>query len=211
MKNKSNVQLRVLLLGILGFSFSTTAQSVAGPWEGKVSIDGLKIPFQIEIAGGGPSLKGAFLNGDQKVTSTGGHFENGTLVLNFDEYAEKLQATLKDAQLTGTIEDRFGPGPRKVLPFEANLFVHTPESVATDIPSIDGIWEIENKSPKGELAWRFIVHQSGSAVSAAILRVDGDTGSLTGHYEDGKFQLSHFSGERPYLIDVTPQSDGRFY
>jgi thiol-disulfide isomerase/thioredoxin len=45
-------------------------------------------------------------------------------------------------------------------------------------------------------------------VSAAILRVDGDTGALTGHYEDGKFALSHFSGERPYLIDVTPQSDG---
>jgi hypothetical protein len=29
-------------------------------------------------------------------------------------------------------------------------------------------------------------------VSAAILRVDGDTGALTGSFRDGKFVLSHF-------------------
>ena len=32
---------------------------------------------------------------------------------------------------------------------------------------------------------------------AAILRVDGDTGALTGSYKDGKFLLGHFSGARP--------------
>ena len=64
------------------------------------------------------------------------------------------------------------------------------------------------KSPKGEYAWRFIVRQSGADVSAAILRVDGDTGALTGRYRDGKFVLSHFSGERPYVMEAAPKSDG---
>jgi len=64
------------------------------------------------------------------------------------------------------------------------------------------------KSSKGELAWHFIVRQSGAEVSAAILRVDGDTGTLTGSYRDGKFVLSHFSGARPSLVEVTPQPDG---
>jgi peroxiredoxin len=63
-------------------------------------------------------------------------------------------------------------------------------------------------SPKGEKAWRFIVQQTGPEVSAAILRVDGDTGALTGTYHDGRFELSHFDGSRPLIASVEPQTDG---
>jgi thiol-disulfide isomerase/thioredoxin len=45
-------------------------------------------------------------------------------------------------------------------------------------------------------------------VSASILRVDGDTGSLEGAYRNGSFFLSHFSGARPLLLELTPQGDG---
>ena len=40
------------------------------------------------------------------------------------------------------------------------------------------------------------------------MRVDGDTGALTGGYKDGKFVLSHFSGGRPALMILTPAADG---
>lgn len=52
------------------------------------------------------------------------------------------------------------------------------------------------------------MRQKGGEVSAAILRVDGDTGALTGAWRDGKFVLSHFSGARPNLLEVTPAADG---
>ena len=81
-------------------------------------------------------------------------------------------------------------------------------SALTSAPNIDGLWEIPTKSSKGESAWRFIVRQKGAEVSAAILRVDGDTGALTGSWRDGKFVLSHFSGARPNLLEVTPAADG---
>jgi len=142
------------------------------------------------------------------VTSTSGHLDGDSLVLNFEEYAETLRATLKNDELKGTIEGKFGPAPRSTLPFQAKPFLADENSTATGVPSIDGLWEIEVKSPKGESAWRFIVKQSGADVSAAILRVDGDTGALTGRYEQGKFVLSHFSGERPYLLDASPRADG---
>jgi hypothetical protein len=61
-------------------------------------VDGLTIPFRIEISGKGSSVKGAFLIGDQKVTSANGQFERGSLVLSLAEYAEKLQATFRDGQ-----------------------------------------------------------------------------------------------------------------
>ena len=53
-----------------------------------------------------------------------------------------------------------------------------------------------------------MVRQSGAEVTAAILRVDGDTGALSGTYRDGKFLLSHFSGARPSLFEITPLKDG---
>jgi peroxiredoxin len=80
-------------------------------------------------------------------------------------------------------------------------------------PSIDGLWEIPNKSGKGESAWRFIVQQagaqqSGAKVSATILRVDGDTGTISGAFQNGKFVLSHFDGARAHLLEITPAGDG---
>jgi thiol-disulfide isomerase/thioredoxin len=45
-------------------------------------------------------------------------------------------------------------------------------------------------------------------VSAAILRVDGDTGNLTGTYQKDRFVLSHFSGARPALLEVRLAKDG---
>ena len=53
-----------------------------------------------------------------------------------------------------------------------------------------------------------VVRQNGADVSAAIMRVDGDTGTLTGSYKDGTFTISHFSGARPTVMEVTPAADG---
>jgi thiol-disulfide isomerase/thioredoxin len=80
--------------------------------------------------------------------------------------------------------------------------------IAQKIPKIAGIWIIPTESPKGEHAWRLIVHQTGSTATATILRIDGDTGTLAGQYYDGSFHLSHFQDTRPAVLEVTPVSDG---
>src|SRR5262249_2024741 len=157
----------------------------------------------MELAGDGPSVKGSFFNGDERVPSTSGRFENGSLVLKFEQYGSALEAILKD----GVLEGKYARGARGSYPFHAKRFVPPPMSKA-EVPSIAGLWEIAVNSPKGESAWRFIVRQSGAEVSAAILRVDGDTGTLSGTYKDGKFVLSHFSGARPALLEATPAGNG---
>ena len=184
------------------------AQSVVGQWEGTVVVDNMTIQFRIDIAGKAPKLQGAFINGDERVTSSRGTQVKDAVELDFDQYAETLRGNLEHGRLSGMIEGKFGPGPRSSLPFEAHRFVPQPNPPAGTVPDIGGLWEIEVKSPKGENAWRFIVRQSGADVSAAILRIDGDTGALTGRYRDGKFVLSHFSGERPYVMDAAPKGDG---
>jgi hypothetical protein len=193
---------KLFLSLLLALAPAAGAQELSGLWDATVTVNGLTIPFHMEFSGSGANIKGAFFNGDEKVPSTGGRFGNGSLVLNFDHYATKLEASLKDGALTGT----YGREGREYA-FSAKPAAASPTASA-NAPNIAGDWELAVKSPKGELAWRFIVRQSGAQVSAAILRVDGDTGTLTGSYRDGKFVLSHFSGARPALLEVTPQPDG---
>ncbi len=188
-----------------------TAQSPSldGLWDATVKIQNpkdnsvLTVPFRFEISGDPANIRGSFFNGDERVTSTGGRFADGVLRLNFDHYASRLEAQLNNGVLTG----KYGNPARTLYDFSAKPHVTTAATTGK-FPNIDGQWEIEVESPKGEHAWRLIVHQSGTNVSAAILRVDGDTGTLTGTYSDGKFLLSHFSGARPGLLEIVPEQDG---
>jgi thiol-disulfide isomerase/thioredoxin len=169
-------------------------------------VNNVSVPFRIEIDGTGAEVHSYFFNGDDRVNpSNSGTFQNGSLVLAFDSYATRLEATLNDGILTGS----YGGSSGNAYAFQAKR--HDASLVASSdqhAPDISGPWEIQVKSPKGESAWHFVVNQAGAKINAAILRVDGDTGILSGNFKDGKFFLSHFTGERPFYVEVTTQSDG---
>jgi peroxiredoxin len=194
----SFVTVSVLFAAALG------AQSLTGRWDCTVTVNGTDIPFRMEFSADGAAVKGNFFNGEERVPSTGGQLQEGSLRLNFDQYGSRLEASVTG----GALEGRYGRDGRW-YPFRAHrASAPAPANAAGGVPNIDGLWEIPTKSSKGESAWRFIVRQKGAEVSAAILRVDGDTGALTGEWRDGKFVLSHFSGARPNLLEVTPAADG---
>jgi thiol-disulfide isomerase/thioredoxin len=194
------------VLAIFAITLLASGQSVEGTWDATVTMNNVSVPFRMEIDGTGADVHSYFFNGDDRVNpSSIGTFQNGSLVLAFDSYATQLEATLKGGILTGT----YGGGSGNPYAFQAKR--HDPSLVASSdqhAPDISGLWEIQVKSPKGESAWHFVVNQKGAKIDAAILRVDGDTGTLSGNFKDGKFFLSHFTGERPFYVEVTPQSDG---
>lgn len=78
------------------------SQSPVGLWDAAVIVGGLEIPFRFEVTASGSAIAGSFFNGDEKVTSTGGKFEQGSLVLNFDHYATSLEAGFVNGRLAGT-------------------------------------------------------------------------------------------------------------
>jgi thiol-disulfide isomerase/thioredoxin len=196
---------KLSLAALLAIAPVALAQSLAGRWDATVNVNGVEVPFRFELAGAGANIKGSFFNGDERLTSTAGHFDNGSLALTWDYFASRLEASLKDGALEGTYTQA-RRAEHAVYAFHARR--SETQHSSQNAPSIAGLWTIPNNSPKGEQAWRFIVHQSGADVSAAILRVDGDTGALTGTYRDGKFVLSHFSGVRPLLLELSLASDG---
>jgi len=182
-------------------------ETLEGRWDASVTIREAEIPFRLDLSGTGANLKATLYNGEQKQTSTAAKFENGNVVLNFEHYLVKIVATYKDGKLEGKLQTRQDKDSTGSL-FKAERYVARPAVAATNVPSIDGLWEIPYESQKGEKAWRFIVKQKGAEVSATILRIDGDTGSLTGTWKGDKFVLSHFDGSRPLRLEVTPAADG---
>ncbi len=185
---------------VLAVAASARAQdaSLLGRWDATVVVNTVEIPFQFEIGGTPAQLTGAFFDGDLRVESTAGRLEQNAVSLSFDQYGTRLDAVFRDGALEGTY-DRGTRGAGYA--FKARRAV--PAAGGAAAPSIAGTWIIPTTSSTGEKAFRFIARQNGSAVSAAILRVDGDTGTLSGSYRDGTFVLSHFSGARPLLLEVT--------
>jgi thiol-disulfide isomerase/thioredoxin len=193
-----------------------------GRWLASITQGGLTIPFRLDISSNGIQLVGKLYNtADDFETTTSALLENGNLQLNFEHYLTNITAQVKDGELDGqlTVTRRSAivitPGQSSeskpkdsIAPFHAVRYV-APTSVAlANVPDIDGTWEIPYESSKGEKAWRLIVQQKGAEISASVLRIDGDTGALTGSWQNGKFIASHFDGSRPGLLQITPQADG---
>ncbi|HEY7336597.1 MAG TPA: TlpA disulfide reductase family protein [Bryobacteraceae bacterium] len=184
----------------------TVSQGVAGKWDAAIQINGVETPFPLEITGSGANVHASFFNGDERYPSTEGRFENGKLSLKWAYYESTLEATLQN----GALDGQYAGTRRMKGPFaiHATRAATEKRAAASETPNIDGLWEIPNKSGKGELAWRFIVQQHGAQAKATILRVDGDTGTISGSFQGGKFVLSHFDGARAHLLQITPASDG---
>lgn len=189
--------MRYLILFALAVS-SAAGQSLAGMWDCTVTVNGAAVPFRMEFAS---NTQASFFNGEEKLTSSAGSFQDGKLVLHFDYYAGVLEATWKDGVLEGTYRR-----PTSKYAFRARKFTGTAD--AGGAPKIAGVWTIATNSSKGEAAWTMIVRQKGAEVSGAVQRIDGDTGALAGSWRDGKFTLSHFSGARPVVFELTPKPDG---
>ncbi len=207
---KASIRLVALFaLATLAAPRPTTAQasSPVGRWNAtvKVSNGAIEIPFDFEIVAAGAGIRGHFFDGEVKVPSTVGTFAGGAIDLRFEQYGARLQATLTGDRLEGTYDRGTRGAP---YPFAATRASAAPKAVAGKVPSISGEWRIPVSNARKEQSWRLIVHQTGAAVSASILRIDGDTGALTGRYADGVFHVSHFSGARPVKFDLTLKADG---
>jgi thiol-disulfide isomerase/thioredoxin len=180
------------------------APALEGMWAATVTVGSnrTRVPFQYLISGQGMELEGSFFNGNEKITSTTVQIDKNKIVFTYPEYGSRLEVVSANNALEGSY---FLPSGA-VYDFEARRY--EPVRSAGAVPSIGGLWTIEVPTTKDERAWHLIINQSGPDVTASILRVDGDSGAVTGIYDGSKFVLGHFSGARPLRLELLPQADG---
>lgn len=205
--------LLVFLLGVFLIPSAAVAAgtaSISGLWDAVLVAGPVEIPFRFEIEQKGAQAQGFFFEGDRKVPSTSGSFEDGTLKLEYDYLNTELTLKVDGDQLAGTyVNKREGSKPMEV---RAHRFV-TATGAKSEAPQFAGTWDMrrvaaEAKAPRDFRTWTLFLRQSGPEVTGSILRVDGDTGTLSGQWKDGKLVLSHFAGERPVLFEAELNKDG---
>lgn len=189
------------LLLTAGCGVRTESAPITGQWAAVLRLDTAEVPFRFDVTEQQGTLIGHLYDGERKVRSAPAQREGDTVRFAYPSQAGTLTARLVEGRLDG----QYVRGTRTYA-FSAERA--TAPAVVDGAPAIDGLYIIPTTSKKGEVAWRFIVRQEGPEVSAAILRVDGDTGALTGRFDGQKFVLSHFSGARPLLLEVTANADG---
>ncbi len=189
----------------------------SGVWRATLSMGGREVPFRFGIGGSAQHPVGWFYNGDVREVSTGGLYRGHQLTLEFGQYARRLVATLHDGHLQGTygpVDPPSQPGfpvspVSAVRAAPASASGPTSAAAPASAGTIAGQGVIVTTSDQEDLrAWRFVVRQRGDAISAAILRMDGDTGELTGTWRDGHAILSHFDGARPAVLDLSATTEG---
>lgn len=205
------------LLTILAAAPPLSAQSnIEGQWDAVVVVGQAQIPFRFEITSQGGEPRGFFFEGEKKIGSTSGKYADGKLELEYEFLNSTLTATLDGEKLDGSYRYNRKNGreyafhARRGTPPDANA------EKAASSPPVAGNWEMKlvgpdnstTKDPRLVLSWKLFLRQSGSAVSGSILRVDGDTGTLTGRWQGDALLLSHFAGERPVLLEAKLQPDG---
>ena len=216
-KRRSDLRLIGLMAALLLhpslFPPLTAQTEPDGLWNAVVVVGKAEIPFRFELSRQGNQWHGFFFEGDRKIGSTSGSLNSGTLLLNYEFLNTTLTAKFDGGQWNGTY--RYNRKNGKEYAFHARPYV-APSPDPTTPPEVAGEWEMKlvgedlspTKDPRAALSWRLFLRQSGPEVSGSILRVDGDTGTLTGRWQGEKLVLSHFAGERPILLEATHQADG---
>ncbi len=184
--------------------------SVNGLWDAVIVANDAEVPFRFEIVSGSAGAQGFFFEGDRKVGSTSGSFAGGVLTLEYDFLNTTLEARLDGGQLVGTYRNKRA----NARPQNVRMRRFTPVALDSgDVPAVAGTWEMrrnadEVSAPRDTRTWHVFLRQSGAEVSGSILRIDGDTGTLSGRWDGSKLVLSHFAGERPNLFEATLNPDG---
>jgi len=201
-----------LLVSSATASLTTTAEpgTIAGLWDAVIVANGVEVPFRFEIASNGTAVDGFFFEGDRKVGSTTGSFTGGELIFEYDFLNTTLELKLTGDELVGAYRNKRA----NAKPQDVRMRRFAPVAIDDgSVPSLAGNWEMrrnadEVSAPRDTRTWHVFLRQSGAEVSGSILRIDGDTGTLSGLWKDGRLRLSHFAGERPNLFEATLNADG---
>jgi thiol-disulfide isomerase/thioredoxin len=182
--------------------------NINGLWDATVIANNVEVPFRFEIAQAGGRVEGFFFEGDRKVGSTSGSFEDGTLKLDYEFLNTTLEATLQGDQLVGLYRNKAANARARGFRAQRSAAAR---AATGEVPRVDGTWAMYRTGDDGsrlDVSWRLYLRQSGEDVSGAILKTSGDTGTLTGRWKEGRLVMSHFAGERPLLFEAQPNPDG---
>jgi len=181
----------------VAFGWAQAPKAPNGRWDGTITYGALKVPFKIHFESNGRTLKGSFVNGDTRVASTEGSFEAGAVRLTFGASGTRLEATIKDGELKGTI----GSGGQDMHQITASEYCACSDEGDAG-PDISGTWEVPDSG------WGLTIRRKGDDTLATVLRPSGELGPIAGRFDGVTFQLHYVDGVRAAVLEIEQRKDG---
>ena len=189
------------LLALIALAGTALASGFNGTWDATILAGGETVPFRLEVSESPARV--CFFEDTQPVCSTAARIEAGTMIAQWDYLNRELRLETAGDGLQGVYR---GLRTTRSLAVQAK-----PHQMAADSPQpaadLAGDWEIHSAG-RPVLAWQLLLRQTGHDLKGTILRVDGDDGTLVGRVEGKHFLISHFSGDRPVMLEGTLAADG---
>lgn len=195
---------RLLALAILAAALLAPAPAAAdfgGKWDGEVVTAAGRIPFRMEISESPARV--CFFEDTEPVCSTSVRIDGASLAAFWDYLNSQLTLSATGGNLAGTYVNlrtrrqiQIAARPRQPV-------------VSPTTPPADfaGEWEVHSANRPGP-GNQLILRQFGTELKGTILRIDGDDGTLVGRIDGNRFAISHFSGDRPILLEGKLAADG---
>jgi len=193
--------MRSVVVLSLALAVSASAAGFNGVWDAVIVSNGVRVPFRLEVTESPARV--CFFEDTQPVCSTSAQIEAGALVAQWDYLNSELHLAPKDDGLAGSFRNR-----RARQPSDVEARHHQPPAApARPSAKLGGEWEVHSNQGR-DVSWQLLLQQSGADLKGTILRVDGDVGTLVGRIDGAHFQISHFAGDRPTLVEGTLLDDG---
>lgn len=205
------VCLCALALGCTGQSPMSATAPVEGLWHVQLEVPGGKLPFFLEVKPAADRLKATAVNGEERVETREVSFVESALAANFTAFNSKIEATLEDDQLIGTLSIVRAGGNIQMLPLTARRGVSARFPDLIDPPTVDvtGRWEVifrQSDGTRTPAVGEF--RQSGANLTGTFLTSTGDYRYLAGAVAGNRFKLSTFDGYHAFLFDATVDNMG---
>lgn len=188
--------LLLLISGLTGCGRKTS--DPVGIWQGTIKNNsGETVAFTLEVKRDGDKVIGELVNGDERIASTNGSFDDGKLNLRYDFYDAGLTATIDGDHLQGTFERQWQK-QRLKRELHAMRGAESKAGGGESNADITGEWLMKvGEEPKisyWRAAFRQQQSQQGIQLSGTIIPVSGDWGMMTGSFEKGELRLNRFDG-----------------
>lgn len=207
-----------LLVGIAGCSRSPQVLP-AGPWRATLQMPGGDLPFGLEVAtatAGTQAHPPVYLvNGPDRERIDEITLDGNRLTMLMPGFKNRIDATLDDGRLVGTLTMVKSGGQQQKIPFRAQhgqAWRFTPPdgigSGAAPAEDVSGRWSVTFVADGKAVAAVGEFRQQGTEVTGTFLTPTGDHRYLAGEFRNGILQLSKFDGGHPFLYRAKLLPDG---
>lgn len=189
-----------LFLAILS-QFSSNAQPEEGLWRGTLAMQGMQLPFHIEMKQDAKKWQVWIRNGKERMLMRDAVVTDDSLYIPMNLFDTYIKAEMIDGEMEGVFVKRYADNYN--LPFRAEYgldYRFFPDDDPT-VKDYSGKWEI--KFTSDSLSSIGVFEQVGSKITGTIITTTGDYRYLDGDVKGNTIYLSTFDGSHEFIFQAS--------